>query len=139
MSDLKAELLAIREEHGKLTPHLVLEVATSPDHPLHNRFEWDDGAAAHKYRLNQARELIRVVRERYIDGRGNPEDVRYFHAIPREDSMVYEPLPEILGDDLASKVLLASMEREWRQLRKRYERFTEFKAMVARDLQGEVA
>jgi hypothetical protein len=131
--------MAIREEHGRLTPHLVLEAATAEDHPLHGRFEWDDSAAAHKYRLNQARELIRVVKEKYIDTRGNPEDVRYFHAIPRAEGMVYEPLPEILGDDLASKVLVASMEREWRQLRKRYEKFTEFKAMVARDLQADVA
>ena len=140
MSNLKDELLAIRAEHGKLTPALIVDVAADEDHPLHNRFEWDDEVAGRKYRLQQAKQLIRVVRENYIDRKGSPEDVRFFHAIPREDGMVYEPLPEILGDDLASKVLLASMEREWRSLRKRYEHFAEFRALVLEDLTaGEAA
>lgn len=139
MSNLRDELLAIRAEHGKLTPALVVEEAAAEDHPLHSRFEWDDAVAGHKYRLTQAKNLIRVVKESYIDRSGAPEDVRFFHAIPREDGMVYEPLPEILGDDLATKVLLSSMEREWRSLRKRYEKFEQFRELVLRDLQADVA
>lgn len=140
MSNLKDELLAIRAEHGQLTPALIVETAEAEDHPLHSRFEWDDSVAGHKYRLSQAKQLIRVVKETYIDRQGNPDDVRFFHAIPREDGMVYEPLPEIIGDDLASKVLLSSMEREWRSLRKRYEKFSEFRNMIMRDLgSGEAA
>lgn len=139
MSNLRDELLAIRAEHGKLTPALVVEEAAAEDHPLHNRFEWDDAVAGHKYRLTQAKQLIRVVKESYIDRSGAPEDVRFFHAIPREEGMVYEPLPEILGDDLATKVLLSSMEREWRSLRKRYEKFEQFRDLVLRDLQADVA
>jgi hypothetical protein len=140
MADLRTELLTIREQHGRLTPAIVVEAAQAEDHPLHSRFEWDDAVAGHKYRLQQAKQLIRVVRETYIDKKGNPEDVRFFHAIPREEGMVYEPLPEIVGDDLATKVLLASMEREWRSLRKRYEKFSEFRAMVLTDLSaGEAA
>src|SRR5258708_39882202 len=139
MADLKTELLAIRDEHGKLTAALIVEEAAAEDHPLHGRFEWDDSVAGHKYRLTQARQLIRVVRETYIDRNGNPEDVRFFHAVAREEGHVYEPLPEVLGDDLATKVLLQSMEREWRQLRKRYEKFSEFTQIVLRDLSSDVA
>jgi hypothetical protein len=137
MSDLRTELLAIRSEHGTLTPAAIVEAAAPEDHPLHHRFEWDDAVAGPKYRLIQAKALIRVVRETYIDRSGSPSDVRFFHAIPREEGMVYEPLPEIVGDDLASKVLLNAMEREWRSLRKRYERFEEFRQMVTRDLLDE--
>jgi hypothetical protein len=139
MSNLRDELLAIRAEHGSLTPHAVVEAAAPEGHPLHDRFEWDDAVAGHKFRLTQARALIRVVRETYIDRSGAPEDVRFFHAIARPDGHVYEPLPEILGDDLASKVLAQSMEREWRSLRRRFEKFTEFRDMVLRDLQADVA
>jgi hypothetical protein len=131
---LREELLAIRTARGTLTPAAIVEAATPAEHPLHSRFEWDDKVAGHRYRLDQARQLIRVVREQYVDGSGAPESVRFFHAIPRNDGMVYEPLPEVLGDELASKVLLASMEREWRVLRKRYEQFAEFRAMVLADL-----
>jgi hypothetical protein len=45
-----------------LTPDAVVEVATDPDHVLHDSFEWDDGAAGHSYRVWQARHLIRGVK-----------------------------------------------------------------------------
>lgn len=138
MADLRSELLAIREQYGTLTPANVVDAARAEDHPLHNRFEWNDDVAAEKWRLNQARQLIRVVRETYTDTAGRPADVRTFHAIPRAEGMAYEPLDEIVHDDIASKILLQSMEREWRQLKARYERFSEFRALVLGDL-GESA
>lgn len=135
MADLREELLAIRQQYGALTPANVVEAASAEEHPLHDRFEWDDSAAARKYRLSQARQIIRVVRETYTDQRGNPADLRAFHAIPRADGgMVYEPLDEIVHDDLAAQILLKSMEREWRQLKARYERFGEFRELILRDL-----
>lgn len=135
MADLRTELLAIREQFGQLTPHNVVEAASAEDHPLHDRFEWNDDVAAHKYRLSQARQLIRVVRETYTDRQGHPADVRTFHAIPRaEGGMAYEPLSEVVADDIASQILLRSMEREWRLLKARYERFSEFRSIVLRDL-----
>jgi hypothetical protein len=139
MSDLRSELLAIRAEHGRLTPHAVLEAATAEDHPLHARFEWDDSIAGHKYRLTQARELIRVVKEKYVDRSGNPEDVRFFVSMPGPAGMAYEPATEVAADEFASKVVMQAMEREWRSLRRRYERFSEFRQLVLNDLQGEVA
>ena len=140
MSDLRTELLAIREQAGRLTPAVVVMAAAAEDHPLHGRFEWDDAVAGHKYRLSQARELIRVVREKYVDGNGSPESVRFFHAIPDEQGMAYQPLDEVVENDIATKVLLQSMEREWRSLLKRYERFSEFRDMVLRDVSpGEAA
>ncbi len=142
MPDLRSELLAVREANGNvLTAHIVVEAAAAENHPLHDRFEWDDEVAGHAYRLQQARQLIRVVRERYIDRSGAPADVRTFHAIPRGDDrqMSYEPLDEILQNDVATQVLLRSMEREWRTLRKRYEKFSEFREIILRDLQADVA
>lgn len=138
MADLRSELLAVREKYGELTPANVVDAARDEDHPLHSRFEWDDAVAGEKYRIAQAKQLIRVVRETYTDPTGKPADVRSFHAIPRENGIVYEPAEEIARDDIATKVLLASMEREWRALRARYERFAEFRALVLGDL-GESA
>lgn len=134
MADLRTELLAVRERYGDLTPANVVDAARDEDHPLHGRFEWDDAVAGEKYRLAQARQLIRVVREKYTDGQGRLADVRTFHAIPRENGMAYEPLDEIVRNDIATQVLLKSMEREWRQLKARYEKFAEFRALVLGDL-----
>jgi hypothetical protein len=134
VSDLREELLAIRSEHGRLTPAAVVAAATAKNHPLHDRFEWDDKVAGHKYRLSQARELIRVVKEVYTDRQGDPERVRFFHSIPDAQGMAYQPTDEVLTNEVATAVLLKSMEREWRALRKRYERFAEFRELVLGDL-----
>ena len=55
------ELEYIRGQHeGILFPNDVVEYARGPNTELHSRFEWDDSSAAEKYRLEQARGLIRV-------------------------------------------------------------------------------
>jgi hypothetical protein len=60
---LRNELERIRALHGGiLQAEDVLEEARNPDSPLHPMFEWDDQVAAHQYRLEQARALIREVR-----------------------------------------------------------------------------
>jgi len=46
-----------------LKPEEVVKAASAESSPLHSRFEWNDGEAAHQYRLGQARNLIRVCVE----------------------------------------------------------------------------
>jgi hypothetical protein len=46
---------------GPLTPERIEAHARDASHPLHAYFEWDDAVAGHKYRLEQARTLLRVV------------------------------------------------------------------------------
>ena len=47
---------------GRITPEDVVTEAEDVNSPLHHLFEWDDGEAAHRYRLDQARHLIRSVK-----------------------------------------------------------------------------
>jgi len=56
------ERLRELENDGRLQPADVLTDARNADSPLHSHFEWDDGAAAERYRLSQARALIRSVK-----------------------------------------------------------------------------
>jgi len=56
------ELTRIEDSEGRLTPDAVVKAAQSPKSPLHRFFEWDNTEAARKYRIEQARELIREVR-----------------------------------------------------------------------------
>lgn len=61
--DVLQVLEAIAKKNGGiLKPEDVLAEATKPDHPLHSRFEWDDGKAAHAHRIDQARTIIRSVK-----------------------------------------------------------------------------
>ena len=52
------------EDDGRVTPERVVEVASDPDNPLHRLFDWNDSSAARKFRLDQARSLIRSVEVR---------------------------------------------------------------------------
>jgi hypothetical protein len=57
---VEQELCRLTEEGGgTLSPWRVVEVARNKSNPLHECFEWSDAVAASKYRLTQARELIR--------------------------------------------------------------------------------
>jgi hypothetical protein len=59
---LAEHLSAIQRDDGRLLPEDVVARASDPDHPLHSFFEWDDEAAGHAHRLDQARALIRRVK-----------------------------------------------------------------------------
>lgn len=61
-SDVLKELNSIaRQNSGLLRAEDVVAFASDPETALHSRFEWDDTEAAAKYRLFQARNIIRVT------------------------------------------------------------------------------
>lgn len=72
----------VNQNDGVVTPEEIVEVARNPKHPLHDAFEWDDSIAAEKWRLDQARVLIRTVqvvitvRDIEITGQGLIRDPR---------------------------------------------------------------
>jgi hypothetical protein len=70
------ELKRIAKEHrGILRPATVVKEAEPEDSPLHGCFCWDDTKAAHEFRLEQARKLIRVVL--FIEPNSNTEQQTY--------------------------------------------------------------
>lgn len=136
MATLRQELQNIYEQNQKLTPALVVDAARDPDHALHGRFEWDDEKAGEKFRLHQARQLIRSVRIRVLDEEdpGKNFDVRAYQMVRTSDGTTsYQPSAAVAQDAFASRLILAHMEREWRALRDRYEHFREFWHLVNRD------
>jgi hypothetical protein len=131
---LRDELQAIYDTYGRLTPSIVLAQARTEDHPLHDRFEWDDAVAGEAWRLSQAHELIRSVRISYRKPGKSNESVRAFHAVPREDGWAYEPAEKVADDPFLRELVLRDMERQWKQLQERYQHFSEFVEMVRRDI-----
>lgn len=55
------ELARITEQHGGLTPAVVVDESRPDDAPLHPAFEWDDAVAAELHRQFQADTLIKAV------------------------------------------------------------------------------
>lgn len=58
------EILRRMSAEGSLTAEEVVRRAKSKRSPLHKFFEWEDEVAAHAYRIEQARELIRSFKIR---------------------------------------------------------------------------
>ena len=59
---IQEHLIALHQQHGTLTPELVVEDAKRRDSPLHELFEWDTAKAALAHWHDVARQLIRNVR-----------------------------------------------------------------------------
>lgn len=132
---LRDELQAIYDQHGELTPRLVVEVAKDESHPLHSRFEWDDAIAGEAWRQEQAHRLIQKVKCVYREATDTePERLgRKYLPVHTERGYVYEPVEKVAADPLLAQMQLRDMERDWRELRRRYEHFSEFWAMVRKD------
>ena len=131
--DLRDQLQKLYDANQRLTPALVLAEATDPDSPLHALFEWNDSEAAERWRLHQARELIRSVRVVYreADDQDPAKSVRAWHAIRTEQGYVYEPAERVALDPFQRRLLLSDMEREWQQLKRRWADFDEFWKMLS--------
>lgn len=132
---LRDHLQDIYDQHGALTPALVVEQARPKSHPLHDRFEWDNRAAGEAWRRQQAHELIRSVKVVYREATDSDpaEHVRAWHAVRGEEGHSYEPAEKVAGDPFLSALVLKDMEREWKQLHRRYGHFAEFVALVRGD------
>lgn len=131
--DLRGELQRLYDENRRLTPALVLQEARDPASPLNSLFEWDNDAAAERWRLHQARQLIRSVRVVYrpADETGPERSVRGWHAVRDEEGYGYQPAEQVALDPFQRRLLLSDMQREWQQMQRRWADFDEFWRLVA--------
>lgn len=94
-----------KSNEGLLLPQTVVESARSKKSPLHSRFEWDDSEAAEKYRIWQARQLIKVCVE-VLPGINTATEVFVSLSEDRYGGRGYRVTTEVLQDeDLAAQML----------------------------------
>ena len=68
------------EQLGEFTPSDIVEAARPETSPIHEDFEWDDLAAAEKYRVDQARHLVNRISV-VITVNNKAVETRAFHSI----------------------------------------------------------
>jgi len=124
---LRDELHTIYQQTGELTPKGLVAHARDEHHALHDRFEWDDEVAGGKYRLHQARDLIRSVK---IEFGPDSESVNEFVSVARPTGTTYVPVSEVAADPFTAELVLRTAEREWRAMRRRYGHLSQFLALV---------
>lgn len=103
---------------GDVTPSQVVDAARSTNSPLHSYFEWDDKVAANKFRADQADDMIRSVRVKYVSsGRervARAYTVRTLAPLPRQNAQIISlPIPRERGFEPLAAAALRDLDA-WR-------------------------
>ena len=125
-TEAQNELVTIYQQHGALNPETVVDVARDKKNPLHNHFDWKDSEAAHKYRLQQARNLIRVA-VTVIPELSN-EPVKQFvsiKALRGTDKGSYIATADIISDDAKYAMALQDALRDLERVKYRFNYISE--------------
>lgn len=129
---LVAELKRIAAQHGgELHPRAVVDAARDVASILHSQFDWDDTTAAQKYRLHQARTLIRVVVNYESIGDGEMVVCRVFVSLTpdREGDTGYRVMSAVMADPDRRRQLLADAKADMRRFAAKYRQLTELAAV----------
>lgn len=125
------ELEAIRAaSNGQIQPEDVLRKAADKGSAMHTIFEWDDTEAAHQYRIEQARGMIRAVRVEIVRPNKEREYVRCYANVQNEDEREYRAVEEILDNSSLRKQLLLEAIQQLKAFRERYKEFTDAKGIL---------
>ncbi|WP_164145873.1 hypothetical protein [Stenotrophomonas maltophilia] len=109
---------------GVIQPADVVARASDPASAMHNWFQWDDTEAAQAYRLQQARQLLRVFVT--VETKDN-KPVRAFVSLgtDRYGEGGYRTMAEVLSDEEMRAQLLADAVKELRSAEKKYRQLQE--------------
>lgn len=110
----------LENENGELTTEVVIEDAKDENSPLHNYFQWDDAKAAHEWRKEQARRLIREVRLVIHETKTNVKQVAYVRN-PDNDSGYVSTVRLRDDKNKARSALIAELERAESALSRAYD------------------
>lgn len=131
-----SELKELAEQnHGFLTPAAVVEAARAKDSALHSRFEWDDGAAADKYRLVQARIILAVAVE-YIPADNNARvPTKVFVSLStdrhRGDGGGYRTFVDVMNNESQRNQLLQDSLIAMENFREKYKQLSELRSVFS--------
>jgi hypothetical protein len=106
---------------GIITPEQVVAAAKPRSSPLHLAFTWDDGEAAHQWRLEQARHLLRVYVTVIDDGKQELQ-TRMFVSLSsdRRGEGGYRAITDVLGNAAMRKQLLEDARTDMMRFRQKY-------------------
>jgi hypothetical protein len=126
-------IAALQDAEGVIDPASVVKDARCPSSPLHEAFEWDDGVAAEKYRLHQARRLLASI-EVTIEGdpeANEPQTVRaFYHVETPEHARSYVALETVQTNTSYRHQIVEDALRRLRLWRDRFEQYTEFRPVT---------
>lgn len=116
------ELSRIKKENGGIIPaEAVVDAARPKKSPLHSHFEWDDSEAAEKWRVHQARNLIRVY-VGIIETPNGPKESRVYVSLTKDrgEGGGYRSITDVMGNQEWRAQLLEDALAEMRSFKLKY-------------------
>jgi hypothetical protein len=111
-----------------IPPEAVVEAAKASGSPLHPYFEWNDGEAAHRWRVHQARTMIGAIMV-VLEEKPSVGPVRAFYNIIDEDengrNQGYIPLARVLSMREYRDQIIAKALKEAEAWQERYKIYSE--------------
>ena len=127
-TEVRNELLRIQALNaGVLRAVDVVREAADPRSPLHDYFQWEDTVAAHQWRLQQARQLVRVCVE-YLPYSEPRYEVKAFVSLTPDRQLEgggYRVMAQVLAAPPQRQQLLADALAELNRFKVRFFQLTE--------------
>ena len=114
-------LRKLETKYGNLTPELIVKESKKKNSVLHRCFEWNDKKAAVKYRLDQARYILRSITIEVEE-----IEVRAFANVIIEDEGVYVSMQTAKSNKDLKKQVIKKAYKELIDWKERYEHIKEF-------------
>lgn len=111
----------IYQRDGVLSPQAVLDAARPDDSPLHSFFTWNEEIAAEAYRLDEARQVIRVC-VKVIPTLSNAP-VRQFVSLSdlrRTGTGSYVATVDVMSDPVRAEMALSDAIKTLQSLERRF-------------------
>lgn len=129
------ELDAIYEEHGKVTPSLIVEDARNTERETHKLIEWDETVAAEKYRLEQARYIMRniiIVRTEQAEIKEEPKIIKFraYEGVEVDHERYFMPMPVAISREDTRIYMLKQAMAALNAFRQKYGMIKELSAVI---------
>lgn len=129
-----AELQRIEQEHGEVTPRILLDESTPEDAVMHPCYEWDDEKAADKYRLWQSRNILSCLTITYVDVE-RPEakqiEVRAYQNVSDERNGRFLNVQTAMAQTSTRETVLMNALKELAMFRKKYADLSELSKVIS--------
>lgn len=131
MEALVAECNKLYQTKGLLKAEDLVSVASDEGHALHDVFEWNDTIAADRWRNQQARSLIHLVKVEVTSG----DQVAHYVNVKMEDDQGnvdrgYVPLNFAMKEQSLREQILSSALREIRYWENKYKDYQDLAGIV---------
>jgi len=130
--------MADLHSRGELTPAAMVDEARDPTSPTHECYEWDDGLAAERFRLDQARHHMRSILVTIKGSDGEQQIVRYAYVIEGSDDP-YITVRELSKDKVSAQRVADQIYQDAFDLLTTYQRYSEIFATELRPFRGVAA